>query len=51
MENSRSFEICNIDVHRSSYAKQLRSKKRLEIIRPIDIIVPEWLFEEEQKPL
>ena len=27
MENSRSCEFCNFNVHRASYAKHLRSKK------------------------
>ena len=30
MENSRSCDICNIDVHRESYAKDLRPKCYLE---------------------
>ena len=30
MENSRTCEICNVDVHRASFAKHLRSKKHLE---------------------
>ena len=28
--NSRKRDICNVDVHRASYAKHLRSKKHLE---------------------
>ena len=51
MENSRRCDICNIDVHRASYAKHLRSKKHLESIRQNDIIIPEWLFKEEQTPI
>ena len=27
--NSRKCEICNVDVHRASYIKHLRSKKTL----------------------
>ena len=30
MENGRRCDICNIDVHRASYAKHLRSKRHLE---------------------
>ena len=30
MENSRTCEICNVNVHRASYVKHLRSKKHLE---------------------
>ena len=29
--NSRRCEICNVDVHRASYAKHLKSKKHVEI--------------------
>ena len=28
--NSRKCEICNVDVHRASYIKHLRSKKHTE---------------------
>ena len=51
MENSRRCDICKIDVHRASYAKHLRSKKHLENIRQNEIIIPEWLFKEEQEPI
>ena len=30
MENSRTCGICNVNVHRASYAKHLRSEKHLE---------------------
>ena len=50
MENSRSCDICNIDIHEASYAKLLRSKEHLENIRQDDIIISEWLFKEEQTP-
>ena len=40
--NSRKCDVCNINVHRSSYVKHLRSKKHLEI----ELVLPEWLFEE-----
>ena len=39
-------EVCNIDVHRASYVKHLRSKKHLENIKQIEMIIPEWLFQE-----
>ena len=51
MENSRRCDICNIDVHRASYAKHLRSKKHLENLRQNEIIIPEWFFKEEQSPI
>ena len=50
MENSRRCDICNIDVHRASYGKHLRSKKHLKITQN-EIIIPEWLFKEEQTPI
>ena len=40
--------VCNIDVHRASYAKHLRSKKHLGNIRLDDKIIQEWLFKEVQ---
>ena len=45
-ENSLRFDICGIDVHRASIAKQLGSKKHLHKIRLTDVIVPDWLFQE-----
>ena len=30
MENSRKCEVCNLNTHRASYAKHLRSKKHLQ---------------------
>ena len=44
--NSRRCEICNVDVHRASYIKHLRSKKHLENIKQNEMIIPEWLFQE-----
>ena len=44
--NSRRCEICNVDVHRASYVKHLRSKKHLENMRQNDMLLPEWLFQE-----
>ena len=44
--NSRKCEICNVDVHRASYIKHLRSKKHLETIKQNKMIIPEWLFRE-----
>ena len=41
MENSRTCEICNVNVHRASYAKHLRSEKHLENIKQDEIIKPE----------
>ena len=44
--NSRRCEICNVDVHRASYIKHLRSKKHLENIKQNDLVKPECLFQE-----
>ena len=44
--NRRSCEICNVDVHRASYNKHLRSKNHLENIKQNEMIIPEWLFKE-----
>ena len=46
MENSRTCVFCNVDVHRASYIKHLRSKKLLEKIKQNEMIIPEWLFQE-----
>ena len=51
MENSRTCEICNVDVHRASMQKLFRSKKHLQSIKQNDLIIPEWLFKEEQTPI
>ena len=44
--NGRKCDVSNIDVHRASYAKHLRSKKHLENEKLIELIIPEWLFQE-----
>ena len=44
--NSCKSEICNIDVHRASYMKHLRSKKHIETMKLNEMIIPEWLFQE-----
>ena len=51
MENSRTCEICNVDVHRASMQKHLRSKKHLENINRNEMIIPEWIFKEEPPPI
>ena len=50
MENSRTCEICNVNVHRASFVKHLRSKKHLEKIEQNEMIIPDWLFKEERSP-
>ena len=46
MENSRKCDICNVDVHRASYAKHLKTKKHLDNEKQNKMIIPEWLFQE-----
>ena len=48
MENSRTCEICNANVHRTSMQKHLRSKKHLENIERNEMVIPEWFFKEEK---
>ena len=47
--HSRRCEICNVDVHRASYMKHLRSKKHLENINQNEMVIPEWLFRESNE--
>ena len=42
--NSRKCEICNVDVHRASYVKHLRSKKHFENVKQNEMMIPELLF-------
>ena len=51
MENSRTCEVCKVNVLRASFEKHLRSKKHLEIIEQNEMIIPEWLFKQEQTPV
>ena len=51
MENSRTCEVCNVNVHRASFLKHLRSKKHLENIEQIEMIIPDWIYKEERSPI
>ena len=51
MENSPTCEVCNINIHRASLAKHLKSKKHLENIERNEMIIPEWFFKEEKSPV
>ena len=44
--NSRKCEACNVDVHRASFMKHLRSEKHMENMKQNEMIKPEWLFQE-----
>ena len=43
---SRKCVVCNIDVHRASYVKHLRTKKHIENEKINNMIIPEWLFQQ-----
>ena len=45
--NSRNCKVCNVDVHRESYAKHLRSKTHSENMKQNKMIIQERLFQEE----
>ena len=45
MENSRTCEVCNVNIHGASFVKHLRSKKHIEKIEQNDMIIPEWFFQ------
>ena len=51
MENSRTCEVCNVNVHRASFVKHLRSKKHLQKKEQNEMIIPDWLFKEERSPI
>ena len=51
MENSRTCEIRNVNVHRASFVKHLRSKNHLENMIQIEMIIPEWFYKEEKSPI
>ena len=51
MENSRTCQHCNVNVHRASFVKHLGSKKHLENIEQKDMIIPDWSFEEDRSPI
>ena len=51
MENSRTCEVCNVNVHRVSLVKHLRSKKHIENIEQNEMIIPDWFFKEDRSPI
>ena len=51
MENSRTCDVCNVNVHRASFAKHLRSKKHFENVEQSEMIIPGWFFKEEKSPV
>ena len=51
MENSRTCEICNVDVLGASMQKHFRSRKHFENEKQKEMIIPKRLFKEEQAPI
>ena len=51
MENSRTCEVCNVNVHRAPFVKHLRSKKHFENIEQNEMIIRDRLFKEERSPI
>ena len=51
MENSRTCEVCTVNVHRASFVTHLKRKKHLENIEQNEMIMPDWLFKEERSPI
>ena len=51
MENSRTCEICNVNVHRASFVKHLRSKNYLENMIQNEMIIPKLFFKEDRTPI
>ena len=49
--NSRKCDVCNVDVHRASYAKHLRSENHLENIKQNEMIIPEWFLKDLLKKI
>ena len=50
MENRRTCEICIVKFHRASFVKHMRSYKHLENEKQTEMIIPDWLFKDEQAP-
>ena len=50
MDNSLTCDACDVNVHRASFAKHLRSKKHWENVEKNKMIIPEWFFKEEKSP-
>ena len=48
MEISRTSEFCNVNVHRATHSKHMRSEEHLENEKQNEMIILQWFFEEEQ---
>ena len=51
MDNSRTCYVCNVNIHRASFAKHSRSQKLLENVEQNEMIIPAWFFKEEKTPI
>ena len=51
MENSRTCEVCFVNVHKASFVKHLRSQKHSENTEQNEMIIPDWLFKEKRSPI
>ena len=51
MDKSRTCDVCDVNVHRASFAKDLRIKKHLENVEQNEVIIPDWFFKEEKLPI
>ena len=51
MKNSRTCEVCNVNVQRAYMQKHLKSKKHSEKLKQNEMIIPEWLFKRERTPI
>ena len=44
--NRRKCEICDVETHRASFAKHMKSKKHLENVKQNEMMIPDWFFQE-----
>ena len=44
--NSHNCDVCNVDIHRTSYATFLKSENYIKNVKEYEMILPEWLFRE-----
>ena len=49
--NNHTCDVCNVNIHRASFAKHLRSITHLKNIEQNEMIIPEWFFKEEKSPI
>ena len=42
--NSQNCDVCNVDIHRTSYATYLKSEKHIKMVKEYEMIIPECLL-------